>query len=252
MVRDETVINVASNKTLLGQGAEASIAGATLYIRQQSNIIIQNLAFSDVNPKLLEAGDAVTIDESHHVWVDHCSFSRISDGFVDAINGSQSITLSWNRFEGADADACAGQHNYASTLEGASVTYHHNFFDHTLGCSPKLGSGSRVHLFNNYWLSILYYSIQVASESQAIIEANEFDDAKSPYYASDNCFEDTSPCGISVPESSPNVFEGISAGETHETGGVTEPLPYDVGTYQVQLAAEAKPGIMASAGHSLP
>jgi pectate lyase len=249
--RDETVINVASNKTLLGHGPGASITGANLYIKQQSNIIIQNLAFSDVNPTLLEAGDAITIDAADHVWVDHCSFSTVSDGFVDAINVSRSVTLSWNRFEGADADACAGQHNYASTLEGASVTFHHNFFDHTLGCSPKLSGGSRVHLFNNYWLNVLYYSVQVASESQAIIEGNDFDDAKSPFYASDNCFDDSVPCGISVPDGNPNVFEGISNSETHETGGTTDALPYEASAYRVQSAAEAKAAIITSAGPTL-
>jgi pectate lyase len=251
--RNETVIDVTSDKTLLGGDASAAITGATLYIRGQSNIIVQNIAFSGVNPDLVEAGDAITIDASDHVWIDHCSFARVSDGFVDAINESRSITLSWNRFDGVNPDSCAGQHNYANTFEGATVTLHHNFYDGTLGCSPKLGDGSRGHLFNNFWRDVLYYSVQVGNESQALIQGNYFEESRQPYYASDGCFDDTTPCGISAPEDTPNAFEGISVQETHETGGVVEPLPYDASTYVLDAALNARQQAMTESGvTSLP
>ncbi len=249
--RNETLINLSSNKTLLGRDANAAIFGATLYIRNQSNVIVQNIAFADVNPTLVEAGDAITIQASHHVWVDHCSFARISDGFVDAIDGSQSITISWNRFDGDNPDACGQRHNYATTFEGASVTLHHNFYNRTLGCSPKLGAGSRGHLFDNYWLDVLYYAIQVGSESQAIVQSNYFEDSKQPYYASDSCFADSTPCGISAPEGEPNTFTGISADETHETGGVVDPLPYDPETYLIEPASDAKQATLERCGNTL-
>jgi len=249
--RNETVINVSSNKTLLGEGSGNSVVGATLYISGQSNVIIQNLTLGDINPNLLEAGDAITLDASDHVWVDHCTFSRISDGFVDAIKGSRSITISWNRFDGANPDSCAGQHNYANTIEDVSVTFFGNFYDHTLGCSPKLSQGSKAHLFNNYWLNVLYYSIQVASESQALIQGNDFEESQQPYYASDSCFGDATPCGISAPADTPNVFEGISATENHEVGGTVAALPYDASTYQMQLASAAKSAVIATAGATL-
>jgi len=249
--RNETIINVSSNKTLLGQGAANSVAGATLYIKGQSNVIIQNLTLGDINPSILEAGDAITIDASEHVWVDHCTFSLVSDGFVDAINGSRSVTISWNRFEGANPDSCAGQHNYANTVEDVSVTFYGNFYDHTLGCSPKLSQATRAHLFNNYWLNVLYYSIQVASESQALIQGNDFEESQQPYYASDSCFGDATPCGISAPADTPNVFEGISANETHEVGGTVAALPYDASSYQVQPASAAKSAVIATAGATL-
>lgn len=249
--RNDAIINVSSNKTLLGQTAGTSIVGATLYIKGQSNIIVQNLVLGDINPSLLEAGDAITIDASDHVWVDHCTFSKISDGFVDAINGSGFITISWNRFEGANPDACAGQHNYTNTIEGVSVTLYGNFYDHTLGCSPKVSQGSRVHLFNNYWLNALYYSIQVASESQVLIQGNDFEESRQPFYASDGCFADAIPCGITAPADTPNSFEGISASEAHEVGGAVVSLPYDTSSYQVQPASAAKSAVIATAGATL-
>jgi len=249
--RDETVIHVSSHKSLLGYGSSAAITGASLYILQQSNIIIQNIAFSEVNPALLEAGDAVTIDGSDHVWIDHCSFSRVSDGFVDAINDSKSITISWNRFDGVNPVACAGQHNYANTFEGATVTLHHNLYDRTLGCSPKLGYGSRGHVFDNYWRGVSDYSIQVGSESHALIQANYFEDSEQPFYASDSCLEDDPPCAISAPEDAPNSFVGISEQEPHQTGGQVEQLPYDASTYTIEPASDARRAVLAGAGPTL-
>ena len=249
--RNETIINVTSDKTLIGQGSGAAVAGANLYIRGQSNVIIQNLMLRDVNPDLLEAGDAITIDGSNHIWVDHCAFSNISDGFVDAIKTSSDITLSWNKFEGANPDACAGQHNYAHTIDGASVTFHHDMYDHTLAYSPKISNGSHTHFFNDYWLNVLVYCIQVASESQALIQGNDFEDSKNPYQISGSCFDDATPCGISAPADTPNLFEGISASETHVTGGIVDPLPYDPSTYQVEDASAAKRAVIANAGNTL-
>lgn len=245
--RDETTVYVGSNKTLLGITG-AHIWGANLYLKDSSNVIIQNLYLGEINPALSEAGDAITIDGSHHVWVDHCQFWNVSDGFVDAINGAKAVTVSWNRFQGMNASACGGQHNFASTADGSQVTYHHNFFDRTLGCSPKIVRGSRAHLFNNTWSNVLYYSIQVASSAQALIEANEFDDSKKPFYASDSCFTDSTPCAIRAPSEFPNLFVGISQNESQDTGGTVDPLPYDRSTYQVEGAAAAKASVIASSG----
>jgi pectate lyase len=249
--RNETIINVGSNKTLLGTGSAAAIWGATLNIKGSSNVIIQNLALGEINPVLLGAGAAITIDAAHHVWVDHCRFWNVSDGFVDALNGSQAVTVSWNLFQGRNAAACGGQHNSASTADGAWVTYHHNFFDATLGCSPRLVAGAHAHLFNNCWSSVLAYSVQVATLAQALIEANEFDDSRKPYYGADNCLVAASPCGIRVPDATPNLFFGVSQTETHETGGTVDPLTYDASTYTVADAAAAKTQVIVQAGTTL-
>jgi|GEM_PF-2470594 len=248
--RNETLINVVSNKTLLGQGINATISGATLYIKGQSNVIIQNLSLGEVNPSLLEAGDAITIDGSNHIWVDHCKFSYVSDGFVDAINTSNYITISWNHFDGGNGDACAGQHNYTNTIEGTTVTFHHNFYDHTLGCSPKVTKSSKAHIFNNYWLNVLYYSIQVATQTQALIQGNDFNTSKKPYYGSSSCLTDSTPCAISVP--TPNQFEGISSTETQDTGGTVDPLPYDPSTCPIDAVGIVKAEVLAGAGATLP
>ena len=251
--RKDTIIYVRSNKTLLGSGPDATILGATLYLTSDvSNIIIQNLNLTTVNPDILELGDAITIDGANHVWVDHCYFKDISDGFVDAKSSASYITLSWNHFDGVNPSACAQQHNYADTIEGSTVTFHHNFYDHTLSCSPKVSkAGARAHLFNNYWLNVLYYSIQVASGAQALLQNNDFNESKRPYYGNSSCLESPATCAINVPATTPNRFEGVSLTESQDTGGTVDPLPYDPSTYQVEDSSLVATKVTQGAGPTL-
>ena len=246
MPRNDTLINVQSNKTLIGLGPNSAISGGRLYLASiVSNVIIQNLNIINVNPQILELGDAITIDGANHVWVDHCNFKDVSDGFVDAPNGASYVTLSWNHFNGNNTYACAGQHNYANTIEGSTITFHHNYYERTLGCSPKVSkANAEVHLFNNYWQNVLYYSIQVANGAQAILQSNYFKDSNRPYYGNSSCLQNTPTCGISVPTATPNLFEGISndATENKDTGGVAiTPLPYTLTTTQLETDASVIP-----------
>ncbi len=249
---DARTINVASNKTLLGLGSGSTISGATLYLKGQTNVIIQNLNLQDVNPSMIEAGDTITIDGSDHVWVDHCTFQMVSDGFVDGINSSNAITISWNHFNGINQYACGGQHNFADTLQDALVTFHHNFYDHTLGCSPKASkksSDTRMHIFNNYWLNVMYYSIEVGNGAEAYIEGNYFNNSNRPYWSVSSCVDDGS-CTIQAPVPETNLFEGISAdsAENKDIGGTLVDLPpysnyslEDAGVIPVEVDAGAGP-----------
>jgi len=54
---------VGSNKSLIGQGAKGVIKGKGIRISNNAkNIIIQNVRFTDINPKYVWGGDAVTVD----------------------------------------------------------------------------------------------------------------------------------------------------------------------------------------------
>jgi pectate lyase len=254
--KNERTIEVASNKTLLGAGSNATISGVDLsLVSSASNIIIQNLTFTNVNPLLVEAGDAITINGANHVWIDHCAFNLISDGFIDMPNPSGSttmatfVTVSWNHFDGRNDAACGKQHNYANTIENATATFHHNFWDHTLGCSPKVTKvSSRAHLFNNYWLSVLYYSIGVDKNAQALIEYNDFNDSKRPYWGMNTCISDAT-CFMSDNGGS-NIFEGISTNtaETKSVGGTVTAFPY---TVSPTPAANVKADVTQGAGPTL-
>src|SRR5262249_38328726 len=82
-------LEVASNKTLIGVGDDATIEGG-IRIRGKStsefvhNVILSNLhvngASSDVD------GDAIQIHYAHHVWVDHCEIRDAADGNLDIVH----------------------------------------------------------------------------------------------------------------------------------------------------------------------
>jgi pectin lyase len=79
-------ITVTSNKSLVGQGSSGVIIGKGLRIVSgASNIIIQNIMITNINPKYVWGGDAITLDNTDLVWIDHvtvstrCPFFKTSD-----------------------------------------------------------------------------------------------------------------------------------------------------------------------------
>lgn len=177
--RNEIRIDVKSNKTLLGAGG--SVRGATLNLSNSSNIIIQNLTIEEINPGLIEAGDAITLENSHHIWIDHCRFRNISDGYID-MKKSSNVTLSWNHFYGVNSAVCGNQHHYVMLVGDTTATLHHNFFDRTSGRNPKLDGASKAHIYNNYYKNITYFAIGTNGSAQAKVEANVFENARRPHW----------------------------------------------------------------------
>lgn len=93
-----TKVRVGSNKSIIGLPG-SSLRGIGFIIRHQKNVIIRNLVSSHVVASLAE--DAVKIDSSTNIWIDHCEFSSALvadkdyyDGLVDASHGSDFITVS--------------------------------------------------------------------------------------------------------------------------------------------------------------
>lgn len=67
-----TPIDVASDKTILGVGSSGAIKGKGLRFRGGTkNVIVQNIAITDLNPEFVWGGDAISFDGSDQIWVDH-------------------------------------------------------------------------------------------------------------------------------------------------------------------------------------
>ncbi|KAJ3578933.1 hypothetical protein NPX13_g1637 [Xylaria arbuscula] len=88
---------VGSNKSIIGVNG-ASLEGVGLYIKDQSNVIVRNIAISKV---LADNGDAIGIQASTNVWVDHVELSSdmnngkdYYDGLFDVTHASDYVTLS--------------------------------------------------------------------------------------------------------------------------------------------------------------
>lgn len=209
--RNEIGIRVASNKTLIGLDSGARIVGASLNLSNARNVIIANLSIENINPGLVEAGDAITLNNSSHVWIDHVRFSMISDGHVD-IQDSSNVTLSWNRFDGINPAVCGSQHHYTNQVRNSRVTLHHNFWNKTSGRNPKLeGAATRAHLYNNYWLDVTYFAINASDSAQAKVEGNYFANAAKPHWNAGN--------GLLDAPTAANRYTGVSATDPYRHGG---------------------------------
>jgi len=72
-------ITVKSNKSLVGQGSSGGIIGKGLRIVSgASNVIIQNIKITNINPQYVWGGDAITLDNTDLVWIDHVTV-RVHD-----------------------------------------------------------------------------------------------------------------------------------------------------------------------------
>jgi pectate lyase len=179
--RDDRRIEVGSNKTIVGLGRGAALRGASFDLGSSNNVIMRNLAIFDVNPTMIEAGDAITLTAPTEVWVDHCTFKWISDGFIDAGAGTNAVTVSWSHYDGLNDYACTGHHPRASQFEDAVGTIHHSFWDHVDTHAPTVAhSTSRVHLFDNYTSDDGDYAVEASCGAQVLLEASTFENVVHP------------------------------------------------------------------------
>lgn len=173
--RKKDAIEVGSNKTIVGAGADATLYGIGLNINGKSNIIIRNLTIFDGSP------DAIACRDSHHVWVDHCDLGSEHDneredwdGLLDFTIGSNYLTASYNRFHDHDkVSICNSGTQHFEDNGKMRVTYHHNLFESTTQRNPRVGYG-RGHVFNNYYDSISGYCIGAHSRAKVLSENNYF------------------------------------------------------------------------------
>lgn len=238
--RNEITIAVGSNKTLQGLGQDARLIGASLNLSYAKNVIIRNLAIENINPGLVEAGDAITLDHASHVWIDHVRFNLISDGHVD-IKNSQNVTLSWNRFDGINPAVCGSQHHYTSAIVDSRVTMHHNLWNKTSGRNPKLdGAATRVHLYNNVWQDITYFAINARDGAQAKIDGNFFANSARPHW-------NTGTGLLDAPLAS-NRYTGVSASDPYRHTGARVFGDLSLYTYVLDPVEQLPGQLSAGAG----
>ncbi|KAF5865908.1 hypothetical protein ETB97_001976 [Aspergillus alliaceus] len=152
-----TTIDVASNKTLVGLGFKGVIRGRGLrFVYGSSNVIIQDIHITDINPGYVWGGDAINMDGCDLIWIDHVKISLVGRQMTSMgceFNGR--VTISNTEFDGrTNHSATCDGHHYWTILglgENDKVSFFNNWIHHTSGRSPDLGSVSTWHIFNNYW-----------------------------------------------------------------------------------------------------
>ncbi|MBA4094904.1 MAG: pectate lyase, partial [Candidatus Accumulibacter sp.] len=143
--------------------------------------------------------DAISIVGSHHVWVDHNSFTdapltddtlpvengkprQCHDGALDIREASDYVTVSYNHFALHTKNTLVGASDKAVDDAGRlRVTFSNNLFEYIAGRAPRVRFG-QVHLFNNYHVGDRKhpayrhgYSVGVAKQARIVSHANAFE-----------------------------------------------------------------------------
>jgi pectate lyase len=184
------MLDVGSNKTIIGVGTTATLSGFGLDVNgwgpaevavggdicdpaerdtftHVQNVIIRNLSFRN------SADDSVNVQcYSHHVWVDHNTFYPAADGSVDIKRGSDLVTVSYNRYIGTDKSMLLGHSdsNAAQDTGYLHVTYHHNWFDGSNTRHPRVRFGY-AHVYANY-VNVTDYFLGLGVGGQIYAESN--------------------------------------------------------------------------------
>ena len=167
-----------SNCTIYGENC--SIVGK-FEIKNQSNIIIQNIYFKD-STKFGESHDNIIIESgSHHIWVDHCTFTKTLDGLLDIKREASFVTISWCVF-GKDhhKTMLIGHDDDHDDDEGKlKVTIHHCWYKGQTR-NPRVRYGV-VHVVNNLYDNNKVVGIGAAYHSTVHSEKNYFYKSAKPY-----------------------------------------------------------------------
>ncbi|KAH6900685.1 pectin lyase fold/virulence factor [Thelonectria olida] len=175
-----TQVKVKSDKTIVGASGSA-LKGIGLYIKDQENVILRNLAISKV---LADNGDAIGIQASTNVWVDHCDLSSdmthgkdYYDGLLDISHASDYITVS-NTFLHDHYKASLVGHSDSNSSEDTGhlrVTYANNYWYNVNSRAPSVRFGT-VHIYNNYYLTLGATGVNSRMGAKVRVESTYFDD----------------------------------------------------------------------------
>ncbi|WP_051313310.1 T9SS type A sorting domain-containing protein [Sporocytophaga myxococcoides] len=180
-------IKRGGNISIIGNTYDAGLKNIGLNFREYTNVIVRNLTVREV----FYPNDGITIDECHHVWIDHCDlYSKNGpgigvdtyDGLLDVKNGSHNVTISWNKLHSHKKVNLLGHTDNSSAQsidKNIRVTFHHNYYYDNDGRNPSLRWGA-AHVYNNYYKDIYDYGIAVRQGAHALIENNIYENVITP------------------------------------------------------------------------
>jgi pectate lyase len=236
-------VTVASNKTIIGVGSNSGLVGAGLKLKGVYNVIVRNLKIS----KVLAGngnGDAIHIESSDHIWIDHNDLSSdlshdkdYYDGLLDITHAADYITASWNVFHDHWKVSLVG-HSDSNASEDTGhlrVTYHHNYFHDVNSRLPSLRFGTG-HAFNNYFVNASS-GIHSRMGAQFLVQNNVFSNVTTPLTTTGDSDQD------GYANASGNDYGGGTV-EITQNGGFTTP-PY---SYSLDSTSSVAATVTANAG----
>jgi pectate lyase len=172
---------VGSNTTILGVGSNATLSGLGLDLKNVSNVIIRNLTIHNVTAAS-GTGDAIHIEKSTKIWVDHNNLysdqnhgKDYYDGLLDITHAGDYVTVSWNRFHDHFKVSLVGHSdtNGSEDTGHLHVTYHHNWFYSVNSRLPSIRFGT-AHIYDNYYQNVGDSAIHSRENAQVLVQNNVF------------------------------------------------------------------------------
>lgn len=233
-------VKVGSNTSILGASSKVIFTGFGLLIKGAENVIVRNIAIAKV---LAANGDAIGVQKSSNVWLDHIDVSSDQshdkdyyDGLLDLTHAADFVTIS-NCYIHDHWKASLVGHSDSNSAEDTGflhVTYHNNYWSNINSRGPSIRFGTG-HIFNNYYSSVSDGINTRRQGAQVLVENNVFVDSKKPLYSTDS--------GYAV--ASGNDFGGASnAAEV----GTLKTVPY---SYTPIAATAVKAAVVGTAGNTL-
>ncbi|KAI7701582.1 polysaccharide lyase family 1 protein [Hortaea werneckii] len=235
-------IHVAGDKSILGLDSDSGIEGVGLYIKDVSNVIVRNLKLSKVKS---DAGDAIGIQASTNVWIDHNDFSSdldhgkdYYDGLCDVTHAADYVTISNNYFHD----------HYKASLVGHSddngdedkgylhVTYANNYWSNINSRQPSVRFGT-AHIYNSYYDGV-ETGVNTRMGAQALVESTVFTNL-------DDAIE-----SVDSDEDGYAVTNDVDLGEGKNSApeGDMTSVPYE---YSLLGSENVKSAVTSSAGNTL-
>ena len=250
--RNARRLKLSGNKTFVGLGRGAALRGVSFELGSIANVIVRNVALYDINPGLLEAGDAFTLSGASDVWLDHVTLRWISDAFVDSLAGTRGVTISYAHFDGATDGECAGKERWAATFTDGTVTIHHCRFEQLSTRAPEVeGPRSQAHIYNNAYSNTTDWTLGASCGAQLLLEGNVFEHVDTVSRIG-NCSDAggrglvNAPSGSNLYRDGSPTFLGLKGEEPHDS--VFRPgYPY-----VVEPAGEALSRVVLRAGAGGP
>ena len=191
------MVSVRPNKTILGAHPGPHLRHIGIELNNTHNVIIRNLRMSEAPLDLNDSDLIRVVNDSHHIWIDHCDLSNkdpfeqtnknLYDGLIDITNGSDLVTVSWTRLHNhwkfmLIGSSDSGDTRYNDHLR-LRVTIHHCEIANPVYTSSRRGTrvpsvrfGS-VHIFNNVYAN-LGEGVHSRNGAKVRLEENVFDNVR--------------------------------------------------------------------------
>ncbi|KAJ8088784.1 hypothetical protein PM082_014030 [Marasmius tenuissimus] len=235
-ITGNTAVRVGSNTSVLGAKG-SQLNGVGFGVAGVKNVIIRNVKVSKV---LASAGDAIGVQSSSQVWIDHVDLSSdrdhdkdYYDGLLDITHAVTGITVSNSKLSNHAKGSLVGAADTNTEDVAMTVTYVGNYFTNIGSRTPSFRFG-HGHIYNNYYENCSD-GINTRVGAQLLVENNVWTAPKKPLYSTSG---------------------GFAVARGNDFGGGTNTAPagdFNTAPYQYSLLStgSVKSSVTANAGQTL-